>query len=196
MARLGHATLTETMDTCGHLFHQGRAEATAAHDRAFGATLAAAGGVEERRGTGRAFDCRTACPSCRDRARFRVHSLPPPAGEPALAAWVENSVRRAASVAVVGFLVLTLGLFRAAGALPFISDCCGCGSVLSPDFDQAQPPNGRTDEFGYWFVVEECQEALAARSLEVLMEVAGGAALLSGGLVVSAGARRRHLSAA
>jgi integrase len=38
MYRLGHASITETMETYGHLFPQGHAETTAALDRAFGAT--------------------------------------------------------------------------------------------------------------------------------------------------------------
>jgi hypothetical protein len=107
-----------------------------------------------------------------------------------------SNVRLAASVAVVGFLVLALGVFRANSALPFISDCCGCGSLLAPDITQAQAVDAPTDEFGYWFVVEDCQAALAGRTREVLVEVASGAALLGGGLVASAVARRRHFSAA
>jgi integrase len=38
MYRLGHASITETMETYGHLFPQGHAETTAALDRAFGTT--------------------------------------------------------------------------------------------------------------------------------------------------------------
>ncbi len=38
MARLGHASITETMDTYGHLFPQGHAETTAVLDAAFGTT--------------------------------------------------------------------------------------------------------------------------------------------------------------
>jgi integrase len=38
MARLGPASITETMDTYGHLFPQGHEETTAALDRAFGTT--------------------------------------------------------------------------------------------------------------------------------------------------------------
>jgi integrase len=36
MARLGHASITETMDTYGHLFPQSHAETSATLDRAFG----------------------------------------------------------------------------------------------------------------------------------------------------------------
>jgi hypothetical protein len=107
-----------------------------------------------------------------------------------------SNVRLAATVAVVGFLVLAMGVFRASSALPFVSDCCGCGSLLAPDITQAQAVGTPTDEFGYWFVVEECQAALAGRTGEVLVEVVSGAALLGGGLVGFAGARRRQLSAA
>ncbi len=38
MHRLGHASITETMDTYGHLFPQGHAETTAVLDRAFAGT--------------------------------------------------------------------------------------------------------------------------------------------------------------
>ena len=38
MARLGHASITETMDTYGHLFPQGHAETTAVLDQAFAVT--------------------------------------------------------------------------------------------------------------------------------------------------------------
>ncbi len=104
----------------------------------------------------------------------------------------------AASVAVVGLLVLALGAFRANSALPRASDCCGCGcgSLLSPDFDQAQPVDAPDDELGYWFVVEDCQAAVAGRTREVFVEVASGAALLGGGGVLSAAAGRRRFAAA
>jgi len=38
MYRLGHASITETMESYGYLFPQGHAETTAALDRAFGGT--------------------------------------------------------------------------------------------------------------------------------------------------------------
>lgn len=109
---------------------------------------------------------------------------------------MRSNRRLAASVAIVGLMILALGAVRASSELPFISDCCGCGSVLAPDFDQAQPVNPPNDELGYWFVVEECQAALAGRTREVIGEVAVGAALLGGAVAMSTGTRRRSPSAA